>query len=125
VWATGTYEQVGQPLGGHAGRVRSAVFSRDGTYLVTASGDETSFVWETRTWTIVKQLKGHLAPLNYATFTPDGAYVATASHDATARVYELRSRGSLDNLVALARTRVSRQLTAAERGTYLHESPLA
>jgi WD40 repeat protein len=103
--------------------VRSAVFSRDGTQLVTASGDETSFVWQTGTWIILKQLKGHLAPLNYATFSPDGAYVATAGHDATARVYELHPRDNLDELVALARTRVSRQLTIAERELYLHELP--
>ncbi len=46
----------------------------------------------------------------------DGARLATAGMDGTVRVYALR----LEDLIALAKTRVTRGLTDAECVTYLH-----
>jgi WD40 repeat protein len=120
IWSTDSWETVAV-LRGHAGRVRTAVFSPDGQRLVTASGDCTALVWSVPTWLSSHHLKGHLAPINYATFSPDSTHVATASHDGTARVYDLRDRETVADLIAIAKSRVSRELTPAERELYLHE----
>jgi hypothetical protein len=44
--------------------------------------------------------------------------IVTASRDSTARVYLTR----IEDLMALARTRVTRELTCEERQKYLHEN---
>ena len=49
-------------------------------------------------------------------FSPDGTRLATASWDQTARLYT----HDIDDLVALAQTRVTRSLTAEECRRYLH-----
>ena len=50
-------------------------------------------------------------------FSPDGAYLATgATNDDTVRVYALR----LEDLVKIAQSRVTRELTTEECQTYLH-----
>jgi WD40 repeat protein len=49
-------------------------------------------------------------------FSPDGSQLAVASRDGTARIYLLR----LEDLVALAKQRVTRSLTNEECQQYLH-----
>jgi hypothetical protein len=49
-------------------------------------------------------------------YDPDGRWLATASIDGTARVYVL----SIEELVSLARSRVTRSLTDQECHQYLH-----
>ncbi|MGH8886636.1 MAG: hypothetical protein ACRDYX_15970 [Egibacteraceae bacterium] len=46
-------------------------------------------------------------------WSPDGRRIATASRDRTARVWDAAT--DLDTLVAKARTRILRELTAEER----------
>jgi WD40 repeat protein len=62
-------------------------------------------------------LRGHEGALRSAQFSPDGLRVVTASEDKTARVYLVR----IEDLMALAKTRVTRELTCGERAQYLHE----
>jgi len=49
---------------------------------------------------------------------PDGRRLATASRDGTSRVYV----AELDDLVSLARSRVTRSLTVEECQKYLHKT---
>jgi hypothetical protein len=53
--------------------------------------------------------------LGSVAFSPDGRFVATAG-DLAVRVYVL----PLDDLISLARSRLTRQLTADECRRYLH-----
>jgi WD40 repeat protein len=62
-------------------------------------------------------LTGHTAAVYRVAWSPDGRWLATASRDGTSRVYTVE----LEDLMALARTRVTRSLTAEECRQYLHQ----
>jgi hypothetical protein len=53
-------------------------------------------------------------------FCPDGTRVVTAGTDKTARIYRRELFAPLDDVIALARTHVLRDLTCAEQQQYLH-----
>ena len=52
-------------------------------------------------------LRGHTSEVASAAFSPDGTRVVTASQDGTARIYACELCGSLNDLIALARTRIA------------------
>jgi WD40 repeat protein len=112
----------------------SAGFSPDGRSIVTASLDGTAQIWdlEGSTETPRTLLLGHAARIWFATFSPDGRSIVTASADSTARVWDAGSNSapealpdSVDELIAMARTRVTRELTPAEREQYLTSASTA
>ena len=102
-------------LSNHSGRVFSIAFSPDGNYIATASGDKTARLWNAHTGTELLALS---APdeLTSVAFSPDSSQLAFASRDGTARTYLLK----IEDLVALAKQRVTRSLTAEECQQYLH-----
>ena len=115
VWDTMTgQEQV--VLYGHENAVQSAQFSPDGKQIVTASRDGTARVWDAATGQEIAVLRGHTGFVWNAQFSPDGKFVVTTSADA-ARVYVVH----LSDLIAVAQSRVTRELTCEERIKYLHE----
>jgi WD40 repeat protein len=94
-------------LTGHTGAVNSAVFSPDGTRIVTASSDKTARVWDAQDGRLLSTLTGHTAAVDPAIFSPDGTRVVTASQDGTARIFVV----DFDQLLARAR-----QLLPVESG---------
>ncbi len=74
-------------LMGHAGDVRAASFSPDGTRVVTASRDRTARIWNTTTGQLIATLTGHTREVVAASFSPDSTRVVTASSDKTARIW--------------------------------------
>ncbi len=84
-------------LRGHEDRLTSAVFSRDGAHVATASKDGTARVWRTDGTGEPIVLRGHEERVNRVAFSPDGVRVVTASTDGTARVW--RSDGSGEPIV--------------------------
>lgn len=101
---------------GHSNQVWPVAFSRDGTRIVSGSVDQTAMVWESDTGKILQVIPGHTSGVYGATFSPDGTRLLTASDDGTARVYLLK----LDELVALARSRLTRTWTFEECQKFLH-----
>ena len=87
IWNTSDGTQTAI-LTGHAGKVRSAAFSPDGSHIVTASWDCTARVWEVKTGKTVHLLCGHEAYLLHISFSPDGSSILTASADRTARLWD-------------------------------------
>jgi WD40 repeat protein len=78
-------------LPGHPEPINSIRFSRDGTRMITASGDGTVRLWDARTWAVLDSLP-HGSPVHEAMFSPDGAWITTVASDSVARLW--RSDGS-------------------------------
>ncbi len=68
-------------LTGHQKPVRTAVFSPDGTRIVTASEDATARVFHAATGTPIAVLDGHGRGASEAAFSPDGTRVVVANCD--------------------------------------------
>jgi WD40 repeat protein len=73
-------------------------------------------VWDANTGEELFTLHGHQEYVVDLVFSPDGRGLFTASLDGTIRSYLL----DIDELIALARSRVTRSLTDEECETYLH-----
>lgn len=65
-----------------------ASFSPDGRFLITASSDKTTRVWDLHEGRIIASL-AHPGRVNSARFSPDGRYIVTACEDKIARVWEV------------------------------------
>jgi WD40 repeat protein len=72
----------------HGREVNCVVFSPDGKWLVTASGDHTARVWDAATGKPRTPRLGHQKAVLRALFSADGSQVATMSEDNTARVWD-------------------------------------
>lgn len=107
-------------LRSHTGATFGVAFSPDGKQLATTSVDRT-----VKVWTLPKDgeqvaepltLLGHKAAVYRAVFSPDGTRLATASRDGTSRVYAL----PIQDLIDIAKSRVTRALTNDECQKFLH-----
>ena len=73
-------------LKGHTKSVATAVFSPDGSYLITASSDYTAKIWSV-TGRLMTTLKGHKDFIRTAVFSKNNQYIVTASGDGTAKIW--------------------------------------
>ncbi|NEO35988.1 MAG: TIR domain-containing protein [Moorea sp. SIOASIH] len=71
----------------HKRAVTSAVFSPDGSIILTASEDTTARLWNLKGERITT-LAGHSARVNSAVFSPDGNTIVTTSQDKTAKLWD-------------------------------------
>jgi len=94
----------------------SIASSPDGTLLATGT-DTAVILWDARSGLPILSLSDLAGPVFNLTFSLDGKYLAaTGWQDGTARVYVVRP----EDLLALARSRVTRSLTTDECRKYLH-----
>jgi WD40 repeat protein/DNA-binding SARP family transcriptional activator len=115
VWEAGTGILV-HVLSGHSAAVMDLEFSPDGTKLASASHDMLAKVWDVKSGQEEASLYGSSGRVMGVAFSPDGSRLAAAGEDGSVRIYAVR----LDDLVALARSRVTRSLTREECRKYLH-----
>ena len=73
---------------GHDSLVTSAVFSRDGTRILTASFDGTARIWEAATGRGISVLRGREDWVLGAAFSSDDTRILTASADGTVRHWD-------------------------------------
>lgn len=93
-------------------------FSRDGRRLVTLSWDRSAKVWDTGSWEEVASYSHGDGVIDGA-LGADGRHVATLTTAGGLRVIPVDA----DELVALAKQRVTRGLTEAECRRHLHTTP--
>jgi WD40 repeat protein len=115
VYDTSSRELV-RTLSGHTGLVWRLAFSPDGKVLTSSSHDMTVKVWDVETGEELATLDPRTSFLMGHALSPDGSRVATASADGTIRIFAL----STEELVEVARSRVTRSLTTEECQKYLH-----
>ena len=114
-WDIETGEKI-NAIPAHGAIVARISFSRDGRYLATASFDRLAKVWDVQTGQEVATLFGNNGDVFDAIFSPDGTRIATSSTDGTVRVYTM----NVDELIALAKSRLTRSLITDECQKYLH-----
>jgi WD40 repeat protein len=107
-------------LNGDTKGIQDLAFNPSGTLLATASLDGTARIWDARTGRPLRILDDP-SPLDNVVFSPDGRRVATLDYAGVIRVWDACTDcHDPSALLALARSRVTRQLTPREQQTYLH-----
>ncbi len=102
-------------LSGHGSSVQSVAFSPNGRYIISA-GSNLIWVWDAETGQPLYSLPGHTKVVLDIAFSPDGKHLVSASADGTVRIYVL----PIEDLMTLARSRLTRALTPTECQRYLH-----
>ncbi len=102
-------------LAGYAGSVTDVAFAPGDTALATGSADGRVRLWDPATGRQQLELRGHLDVVRDLAFSPDGSQLASSGAEGVVRVWALDD----DELAAIARTRLTRGLTAAECRRYL------
>jgi WD40 repeat protein len=98
-----------------AGRLEQIRFSTNGERIVVVGSTGLAEIRDTDTGELLIGLQ-HPAGVSYAEFTPDGKRLMTGGQDGIFRIWAL----DLQELVTLARSRVTRELTDEECQQYLH-----
>jgi len=126
VWNASTGEEL-FTLRSHTSALTSIVYSPDGTRIATASRDGTAKLWDASNGEELLTFFGDGSGLSDVAFSPEcistpgviaercGTRLATGG-DNGVRVYLLQ----IEDLIALAQTRVTRSLTSEECQKYLH-----
>jgi WD40 repeat protein len=99
----------------YAGTAANPVFSPDGSRLVIVGADGVH-IWNLDTQEKLLELHIHTSYINGLAFNKDWSQMATASLDGTTRVIYL----NIDDLIKVAKSRITRSLTTAECRQYLH-----
>jgi WD40 repeat protein len=102
-------------LRGHGQGILSLSFSPDGQLLASGSWDGQVKLWEVATGREKLTLLDQEAPVVALAYSQDGKYLAVASTAGQVRIFLTR----LEDLIALARERVTRTLTTEECQKYL------
>lgn len=121
VWDAATGRLITE-LKGHTDWVNDAAFSADGQFVVTASKDKTARLWDATNGKLLQTYYGQKDIVTHVAFSPDGKWLALAGGDGNAQLVRCDVCGTLDQLLARAQARTSRELTCEERQSYLHET---
>jgi WD40 repeat protein/DNA-binding SARP family transcriptional activator len=120
VWNPAKRTQV--ILRGHQDEVNDAVFTSDGSQVLSASADGTLRLWDANSGNALAVLQSGGGPVWDVAVSRDGK-IATLSSAGVIRVFNCEVCGSLDQVRALARSRSARSLSPQERQRFLAGTP--
>ena len=83
-------------LKGGWGAVRFAMFSHNGSRIVTVGLDRMVYVWDATTGALLYKLIGHRERVYSAVYNNDDTRIVTGSHDGTVKIWDAIT-GTLDN----------------------------
>jgi WD40 repeat protein/DNA-binding SARP family transcriptional activator len=98
----------------HSGRI--VALSGDGRLVASGDVDGTVRVFDVATGAERLSVARHTSPVGDLAFNPDGTKLASSGYDGTIRVWAI----DLDDLITLARSRVTRTLSDDECRRFLH-----
>ena len=78
-------------LSGHTREVECAVFSSEGTSLVSGSGDKTIKLWDVQTGGIVKTFLGHTSIVGSVSISADLTTIVSGSYDQTICLWNIQT----------------------------------
>lgn len=114
IWDALTGKQL-LTLRGHAGAVNQLMFSPNGKLVASASFDGTARVWDAASGMNLLTLPVDSGGTGSAVFSPDGKRLAVGSKSGISIFYL-----QIQDVIALAQSRVTRTLTLDECQQYLH-----
>ena len=114
IWDALTGKQL-LNLRGHTGAVHQITFSPDGKLLASASNDGTARLWDTTSGVNLLTLPADSYGAGGVSFHPDGTRLAVGSHSGIS-IFIL----PIEDVIQLAKSRVTRELTLEECQKYLH-----
>ena len=114
VWDASTGRKL-FTLKGHNGWVNAVTFSADEKMVATAATDGTARVWDATTGENLLTLPVDSESVGGVSFSPDGKRLAVGGYSGI-YIFAL----PIDDVVALAKSRITRSLTTEECQQYLH-----
>jgi WD40 repeat protein len=81
-------EALVRTLVGHTGSVNACAVSPDGTWIVSASADNTLRIWDAASGTERATLSGHAGSVTACCVSPDGTWIVSASEDGTLKIWD-------------------------------------
>jgi WD40 repeat protein len=107
-------------LHGHTLGVDDVAYSPDGDLLASSSLDDTARIWSPSSGRLLRVWHDPEPVMNVA-FSADGSKIVTGDAVGTIRVWDACTAcNNAGALLSEARRRVTRQLTAIERATFLN-----
>jgi DNA-binding SARP family transcriptional activator/tRNA A-37 threonylcarbamoyl transferase component Bud32 len=100
----------------HTAPVNLVGFSQDGTRIATVSDDGAARVWNTQTGALIFTSLDESSQLKGAAFNQDGSRIALLYSDGRIVMHAI----ALEDVIEIAKGRVTRSLTDAECRRYLH-----
>lgn len=78
-------------LQGHASKITQLVWSPDGSYLASASLDNTVRVWDAQSGSCISTVTGHTGHITGLAWSPDARQLASGSRDGTIRLWSIET----------------------------------
>jgi WD40 repeat protein len=117
------HDRPSRVLTGDTLGVNDVAYSPDGALLASSSLDDTARVWDPSNGQLLRVWREQ-QPLESVAFSSDGSRLVTSDAAGTISVWDACTAcGNSGELLAIARTRVTRQLTPLERATFVDGSP--
>jgi WD40 repeat protein len=103
----------------HAGPLYTASFSPDEREVVTGGEAGRVSIWDARTGKRLTVFDSHEGVVFSAAYSPNGSEIVTGSQNGTAAIWSTELSVGVGSLERVAEARVTHQLTAQERKTYV------